>query len=122
MIKRFDRLDVASSNPAETSATYKRNFGFKVKSGEGSEEATIAIGDAEIRICGGPAVADVIASTGEGLAAIWLEAAHLDEVARSLTRAGLSFSSARIENGRRVLAVDPAAANMVRLFIFDRRV
>ena len=68
------------------------------------------------------AVAEVIATAGEGLAAVWLEAEDLDQMVRALTAAGIAFSGPRLEDGRRILEVDYRAANMVALFIFDRRV
>jgi hypothetical protein len=121
MIKRLDRVDVATSDLADTAAAYARNFGFKVRRTRGSNDAAIAIGDAEIRLRAGAAAADVIASAGEGLAAVWLEAEDVDQVADALRRADLAFSTPRREDDRRVLAVDPRVANMVPLFIFDRR-
>lgn len=121
MIKRLDRLDVATSDLADAAAAYERNFGFKVRRTPGSDDAVIAIGDAEIRLRSGTAAADVIAAAGEGLAAVWLEADDVDQVADALQKAGLAFSPMRKEDGRRLLAVDPKAANMVPLFIFDRR-
>jgi len=122
MIKRFDRLDVASTELADAAGVYERNFSLMVRHAPGANEATIAIGDAEIRLRSGSAVADAIAASGEGLAAIWLEAEDVDRVAAALRSAGVAFSPSRVEEGRRILGIDPKAANMVPLFIFDRRV
>jgi hypothetical protein len=121
MIKRFDRLDIATTDPADAAATFEKNFGFAV-SRSSSREPTIKIGDSEIRLRSGSAVAEVIATAGEGLAAVWLEAEDLDQMVRALTAAGIAFSGPRLEDGRRILEVDYRAANMVALFIFDRRV
>jgi hypothetical protein len=121
MIKRFDRLDVATTDLAEASAAYEHNFGFSVIRGADGGSATIAIGDAEIRLREGAAVADVIATSGEGLAAIWLEADDVELVAAALQRSGVPVAALRHEGERRVLAIDPASANMVPLFIFDRK-
>jgi catechol 2,3-dioxygenase-like lactoylglutathione lyase family enzyme len=128
MIKRFDRLEVATSNLADATAIYERNFGFVVRRESGSadgshasEEALVTIGDAEIRLCAGAAAAAFIAADGEGLAALWLESDDVDAVAAALDRAGLAHRAVRHESGRRILEVDPKAANMVPLFIFDRR-
>jgi predicted enzyme related to lactoylglutathione lyase len=128
MIKRFDRLDVATSDLADAAAIYERNFGFAVRRESGSadashasEEALVTIGDAEIRLCAGGAAAGFIEANGEGLAAIWLESDDVDAVAAALVRAGLAHRPVRREAGRRILEVDPRAANMVPLFIFDRR-
>lgn len=122
MIKRFDRLDVATTGAADAAAVYERNFGFQVRHAPGSNDAIIAVGDAEIRLRSGAEVADVIAASGEGLAAIWIEADDVDQVAAALWSAGVAFSPPQVEEGRRVLKIDPKAANMVPLLIFDRRV
>ncbi|HLW71799.1 MAG TPA: VOC family protein [Candidatus Binataceae bacterium] len=121
MIKRFDRLDVATSDLAAASLAYEQNFGFSVLAGDGGESATIAIGDAQIRLQTGASVAELLASSGEGLAAIWLEADDVAIVADALRRAAVEFAPIRQEGDRRVLAINPAAANMVPLFIFDRK-
>jgi predicted enzyme related to lactoylglutathione lyase len=121
MIKRFDRLDIATADLADATRLYEHNFDFVVRREGSSDDATIKIGDAEIRLRAGLAAADVIAATGEGLAAIWLEADDLDSVAAALKRAAVVFAPIRREGDRRVLAVDPKSANMVPLFIFDRK-
>jgi predicted enzyme related to lactoylglutathione lyase len=121
MIKRFDRLDVATSDLADTASIYERNFGFTVRREADAEEAAIAIGDAEIRLRAGTATAETIASSGEGLAAIWLEAQDVDMVEAALLRGGIPFTPAQRIGDRRVIAVDPKAANMTPLYIFDRR-
>jgi glyoxalase/bleomycin resistance protein/dioxygenase superfamily protein len=120
MIKRFDRLDIAATDASGAGAVYEKNFGFKVRR-TGNDEAVIALGDSEIRLRSGAAVADVIASSGEGLAAIWLEAEDLDALAAAFTKAGVGFSPIRREADRRVLAVDPKSSNMAPVYIFDRR-
>jgi len=120
MIKRFDRLDIATADLADASRLYEKNFAFSVRR-DSSEDATIKIGDAEIRLRAGAPAAEVIAATGEGLAAIWLEADDVDSVAASLTKVGVGCAPIRREGDRRILAVDPKAANMVPLMIFDRK-
>ncbi len=120
MIKRLDQLDVATSDLADASAIYDRNFGFTVRREAGSDEALVTIGDAQIRLRAGAAAGDFIAANGEGLAAIWLEADDVDTVAAALDRAGLAHRAVRREADRRILEVDPKVANMVPLFIFDR--
>ncbi|MGH7841913.1 MAG: VOC family protein [Candidatus Binataceae bacterium] len=121
MIKRFDRLDVATTDLGAASGAYEHNFGFSVRPGDDAETATIAIGDAEIRLRAGAPVAELIAATGEGLAAVWLEADDVDSVAAALQRAAVEFAPIRREGDRRVLAVNPGSANMVPLYIFDRK-
>ena len=121
MIKRFDRLDVATSDLADASGIYQRNFGFSVRRESGSDDAIVSVGDAEIRLRAGTDAAGFIAANGEGLAAVWLEADNVDEVGSALDRASLAHRPIRREGDRRILEVDPKAANMVPLFIFDRR-
>jgi hypothetical protein len=121
MIKRFDRLDVATSDLADSAVVYNRNFDFAVHREPGSDEASVKIGDAEIRLRSGAGVAEFIAANGEGLAAVWLETDDVDVAAAAFDRARLAHRPIRCDGDRRVLEVDPQAANMVSLFIFDRR-
>ena len=121
MIKRFDRLDIATSDLTDAVSIYKKNFDFTVQPAGNSEEAIIQLGDAQIRLRSGAAVADLISSSGEGLAAIWLETDDIDKVADTLKSANIAVSPIKVEADRRILAVDQASTNMVPLFIFDRR-
>lgn len=121
MIKRFDRLDIATTDLGDAAAVYAKNFGLTVSRQDSGTQATIAIGDAQIRLRSGPEVAELISSVGEGLAAVWLEADDVEQVAEALRAAGATMSPIRIEAGRRILAVAPQAANLVPLYIFDRR-
>jgi predicted enzyme related to lactoylglutathione lyase len=121
MIKRFDRLDVTTSDLADAAGIYARNFGFAVRREAGSDDAIVTVGDAEIRLRSGVGAAEMIGVNGEGLAAVWLEADNVDEVNAAFDRAGLARHPMRLEGGRRILEVDPKVANMVPLFIFDRR-
>ncbi|HZO80053.1 MAG TPA: VOC family protein [Candidatus Binataceae bacterium] len=121
LLKRFDRLEVATADLADAVSIYQRNFGFELKDGSSGEAATLKIGDAEIRLLADPAAAATIAATGEGLAAIWLEAEDVERVAAALGKAGIRPPALRVEAGRRILAIDPKVANQVPLFIFDRK-
>jgi predicted enzyme related to lactoylglutathione lyase len=121
MVKRLDRLDIATSDLDDAVSTYRENFDFAVQRSSHSDEAVIELGDAQIRLRTGAAVADVISSAGEGLEAIWLEADDVDKVAETLKNAGIGMSPLRVEGSRRILALNPASVNMVPLFIFDRR-
>lgn len=122
LLKRFDTLEVATSDLADAVAAYQRNFGFELKPGVGAGGATLKVGGAEIRLVAGAAAAATIAATGEGLAALWLEAEDVEQVAAALRRAGLGAAPLRTEAGRRILALDPKIANQVPLYIFDRKV
>jgi predicted enzyme related to lactoylglutathione lyase len=121
MIKRFAQLDIATSDLADAASTYEKNFGFTVTPASEAGEATITLAGVQLRLRSGPAVADLISSSGEGLAAIWLEAEDVGQIADAFQKAGLATSAIRSEAGRRILQVEPKSANMVTLFIFDRK-
>src|SRR5271156_4123094 len=101
MIKRLDTLDLVATHLDEASALYQRNFGFSVDRGEGDGEAIITIGGARIRIRSGAGADAAIKATGEGLAALWLEADDVDQVAAALGRAGLAHHGPRRAGHRR---------------------
>jgi predicted enzyme related to lactoylglutathione lyase len=119
MINRFDSIDIATSDLADAASTYEKNFDFRVQ--RSGEDAIIEIGDSKIRLRSGAVVADVISATGEGLAAVWLEADDVQSVADKIKQANIAASPIQVEGERRILAVHPSSANMVPLFIFDRR-
>jgi predicted enzyme related to lactoylglutathione lyase len=119
LLKRFDTLEVVTTDLADAVSTYQRNFGFELKGAATGEGATLKVGDAAIRLVAGAAAAATIATSGEGLAALWLEAEDVVQVATALRSAGIQPSAIRIESGRRILAIDPKLANQVPLFIFD---
>ena len=122
MMRRLDRLEISTADLADAAATYQRNFGFSVRKSPDGSSATIAIGDAEIRLRSGPAVAQLIQASGEGMMALYLEADDLDAVAAALRKAGVEPGAIRIEDNLRVLAIDPEISSRVPLFIFDRKV
>ncbi len=119
MIKRFDRLDVATGDLSDAASIYEKNFAFKVT--RSAEQASVTIGGAEIRLASGASAADAIKANGEGMFGLWLEADDLDEVVASLKRAGIATGAIKKEAGQRILAVDPKIASQVPLFIFDRK-
>ena len=121
MIKRLDRLDVATTDLPGTASIYQQNFGFKVTDGPGADCATVTVGGAEIRLTAGAAAADALKAGGEGMFGLWLEAENLDEAIASLKKAGVTIGAIHREEGRRAVAIDPEAANKVPLFIFDRK-
>jgi predicted enzyme related to lactoylglutathione lyase len=120
MIKRLDRLDIATTDLNDAASIYEKNFGFKVTRA-GSDHASVTIGGAEIRLASGALAVDAIKASGEGMFGLWLEAEDLDRVVDALKKAGLATASISKEGGRRILAVDPKLANRVPLFIFDRK-
>jgi len=119
MIKRFDRLDVATSDLGDAVSIYEKNFGFKVS--RSGERASVTIGGAEIRLASGAAAGEAIKANGEGMFGVWLEADDLDQVIASFNKAGIDAGAIKKDAGRRVLAIDPKIANQVPLFIFDRK-
>lgn len=120
IVKRFDRLDVTTSDLEGAVSAYQRNFGFQLKAAPDGSGATLKVGDAEIHLIGVDAAARATAG-GEGLAAVWLEADDVEQVAQALRLAGIEPRPAGAEPGRRVLAIDPKATGQVPLFIFDRK-
>jgi predicted enzyme related to lactoylglutathione lyase len=121
MLKRLDTLEVATSDLADAASIYQKNFGFAVTKSADGKFAIVKVGDAEIRLNAGDSVAAAIASTGEGMIGLWLEADDVDQVVAAFNKAGLSAGPIRKEAGRRVLAIDPNLADQVPLFIFDRK-
>ena len=117
MIKRFDRLDVATGDLNDAASIYEKNFGFKVA--RSGEQASVSIGGAEIRLASGASAADAIKVNGEGMFGVWLEADDVDQVVVSLKQAGLDAGPIRKDAGRRVLGIEPKIANQVPLYIFD---
>ena len=120
-IKRLDRVVVATADLNDAAELYQRNFGFKLRQAPDSETATLAIGNAEIRLVSGSNPAMKLAPGGEGMAALWLETDDVEGVARALETAGIKCEPIRSEGGQRILSVDPPASNQVPLFIFDRQ-
>jgi len=120
-LKRLDHLDVATSDLADAASIYEKNFGFKVTRGADGQTASLRIGDSEIRLVAGAQAAQAIASSGDGMFALWLEAEDVDTVAAALRKAGIEAGTPRKEESRRVLVIDPKHANQVPLFIFDRK-
>jgi hypothetical protein len=122
LLKRFDALEVATSDLGDAVRTYQSNFGFELRPGCGGDTATLRVGGAEIRLVAGAATAATITASGEGLAGLWLETEDLQQVVAALKSAGFEAPSPKIDQGRRVIAIDPKIANHVPLFIFDRKV
>jgi Glyoxalase/Bleomycin resistance protein/Dioxygenase superfamily len=122
LLKRFDALEVATTDLGDAVKTYRGNFGFEVIPSSRGDSARLKVGDAEIRLVAGAAAASAIAAGGEGLLGLWLEAEDVAQLAAALRSAGLEPPAPKIYNGRRVLALDPKIANQVPLFIFDRKI
>ena len=121
MLKRLDHLEVVTADLTDAVSTYERNFNFKViRSADGSA-ASIRVGDSEIRLLSGAPTAEAIAQTGEGMFALWLEAADVESVGAALRKSGIDPGAIQKERGLRILAIDPKYANQVPLFIFDRK-
>jgi hypothetical protein len=120
-LKRLDRLDVATADLADAERIYRSNFGFEVTRASDGVAASVRVGNSEIRLVAGEQAQQVIAKSGEGMFALWLEADDVDQVALALRKDGIEPGPIRTEADRRVLAIDPKLANQVPLFIFDRK-
>jgi predicted enzyme related to lactoylglutathione lyase len=121
MLKRLDRLDVATTDLDDAARVYQSNFGFRLIQAPDGESAVLAVGNAQIRLATGASVEAVLKQTGEGMVALWLEAEDVEQVAAAMRRAGIDAGPVHKEGDRRVLAVDHRQANQVPLFIFDRK-
>lgn len=121
-IRRLDRVDVLAGDVSQAARTYERNFGFTVAKRDETGAVTIVVGDAAIRIlpAGAPASA-ASAAPAEGMAAVWLEADDVEEVARKLRAAGITPGPVKVEEGRRVLALELSLSAGAPVFIFDRK-
>ncbi len=117
MIKRLDTLEVATTDLADASSIYEKNFGFSVTRSADGKSASVKVGGAEIRLVAGA----TIDSSSEGMIGLWLEAEDVDQVVANFHIAGLDAGGIEIESGRRILTIDPKFANQVPLFIFDRK-
>ncbi len=50
MIKRLDKLEVATADLADAASIYERNFGFSVSRAADGKSASVKVGGAEIRL------------------------------------------------------------------------
>ena len=121
MLKRLDHLEVVTADLNDAVSIYQKNFDFKVIRSLDGDGASFRIGDSEVRLVSGEPAAEIIANSGEGMFALWLEAADVESVAQALRKSGIDPGPVKKERGRRILAVDPRHANQVPLFIFDRK-
>jgi hypothetical protein len=114
----IDHVTVVSPDATRAAATFERLFDLcRAASAGPASAAALAIGDARIEFVTPPegtALADALQTGGEGMAALTLTVADLDEAARALERAGVGITR-RSEGGRPRLDVDPSAAHGVRL-------
>jgi len=116
VIKRFDTLEVATTDLADAASIYERNFGFSVTRAADGKSASMKVGGAEIRLVAGASI-----DASEGMIGLWLEADDVDQVIADFRAAGFDAGTIRRESGRRILSIDPKLANQVPLFIFDRK-
>ena len=119
-LKRLDTLDVATTDAGGAASVFQRNFGFKLVR-RAPDIAVLKIGDSEIALKSGASVESALAANGEGMAGLWLEADDVEVVAYTLDKAGFKYKPVGVENGRRIIAVDPESSSHVPLFLFDRK-
>ncbi|MBI3769443.1 MAG: hypothetical protein HY271_13270 [Deltaproteobacteria bacterium] len=114
----IDRVTVVSPDAPRAAATFERLFTLPRAIGAAPVRgAALTIGDARIEFVTpeeGTPLAEALRTGGEGMAALTLGVADLDEAARTLERAAVAFE-VRIDGGRRALEIDPRAAHGVRL-------
>ncbi len=120
----IDHVTVVTPDASQASATFERLFGLPRVSDPSPAAATaLAIGGARVEFvtpADGTPLAEALRTGGEGMAALTLTIADLDEAAATLARAGVAFAEG-VDAGRRVLAIDPSAAHGVRLTLVGRR-
>jgi catechol 2,3-dioxygenase-like lactoylglutathione lyase family enzyme len=125
----IDHVTVATPDAATAQATFQRHFGLipaPVKGSGSSPEPTAAalvVGGAQIVFitpAAGTALATALATGGEGMAALCLEVADLDDAVEALRHAGVRLA-VDTSSGSRVVQVDPAAAHGVRLALIEQR-
>jgi hypothetical protein len=125
--ERIDHITVVSPDAAGAAATFSRLFGLASAAVGTSPDATasagVAIGGARIEFRtpaeSGP-LADALRAGGEGMSALTLEVADLDQAIQTLQHAGIRFDPQTV-GGRRLLLIDPRAAHGVRLALMARR-
>ena len=107
---RIDHVTVVSPDATQAAATFARLFELRrAPSGGLTSGTALAIGDARIEFvtpAEGTPLADALRTGGEGMAALTLTVADLDEAARALEHAGIVVTR-RTEGGRARLDVDP---------------
>jgi catechol 2,3-dioxygenase-like lactoylglutathione lyase family enzyme len=125
--ERIDHVTVVSPDAAGAAATFSRLFGLAsapiAASPDAAASAAVTIGAARIEFRtpaeSGP-LADALKTGGEGMTALALEVADLDQAIQTLQHAGIRFDPQTM-SGRRILLVDPRAAHGVRLALMARR-
>jgi catechol 2,3-dioxygenase-like lactoylglutathione lyase family enzyme len=119
----IDHVTVVSPDAPRAGATFERLFALpRAVTAAPAGGAALTIGDARIEFVNpeeGTPLAEALRTGGEGMAALTLTVADLDEAARTLERAAVAFE-VRSDGGRRALHVEPRAAHGVRLTLVAR--
>ena len=121
---RIDHVTVATPDAARAQATFARFFGLGQATSAVAGGAALTIGDARIEFvtpAAGSALAAAMAANGEGMAALCLEVASLDEAAERLRKGGVRFTAETSPAGR-VMLVDQSEAHGVRLTLVEQRI
>ena len=117
---RLDHVVVTTPDAEGAAATFRGHFDL-IPSTPLVGSPTLQIGGARIAFVtpkAGTTLAAALASGGEGLAAVCLEVASLNEAEASLRKAGVGCTTETI-GGARTIAVAPAAAHGVRLTLIE---
>ena len=125
--ERIDHVTVVSPDAARAAATFSRLFGLAPAplgaSSDATASAAVAIGGARIEFrtpVESSPLAEALKTGGEGMAALTLEVADLEQAIQTLQHAGIRFDPQTV-GGRRLLLIDPRAAHGVRLALMARR-
>jgi catechol 2,3-dioxygenase-like lactoylglutathione lyase family enzyme len=118
---RIDHVTVVSPDAARAAATFEQLFDLSrvasASSPDAAATAAVTIGDARIEFCTpvrATALGEALQTDGEGMAALTLTVADLDQAGETLQRAGIRFDATTVGD-RRALVIDPRAAHGVRL-------
>ena len=125
---RIDHVTVATPDAAAAQATFQRHFGLTpgpakgLGSSPGVAGGALVVGGARIAFitpAADTALAVALATDGEGMAALCLEVADLDDAVETLRGAGVRLEEDTC-GGNRIVQIDPAAAHGVRLALIER--
>jgi catechol 2,3-dioxygenase-like lactoylglutathione lyase family enzyme len=124
--ERIDHVTVVSPDAARAAATFSRLFGLAsapaAESPDATASAAVTIGGARIEFrtpAASTPLEEALQKGGEGMVALTLEVADLDQAAQTLQRAGIRFDPQTM-GGSRALLIDPRAAHGVRLALMAR--
>ncbi len=120
-ITAVSRVEIAALDLEQAAIAWRQNFDLTPLAAATRDEVRLTLGGVEIRLLPGSAPGAAGPASEPGMRALWLEADDVAALAQRLDAAGVARQPIRIEQGRRVLEIDPVAAGNVALFIFDQK-